>query len=65
MTHYMNTQQFATALDIGQELKKHKELIKAMQAQIDDLSVKVDRLTAPSTAGRQDYGSEKEVMLSI
>lgn len=59
---YMNIQQFAAALDTSQELKECKELIKAMQAQIDDLSAKVDRLTAPSTAGRQADGSEKEVI---
>jgi len=59
---YMNIQQFAAALDTGQELKECKDLIKAMQSQIDDLSAKVDRLSAPSTAERQGDGSVKETM---
>lgn len=59
---YMNIQQFAAALDTGQELKECKELIKGMQEQIDALTAKVDRLTAPSTAERQGDGSGKEAM---
>jgi transcriptional regulator with XRE-family HTH domain len=59
---YMNIQQFAAALDASQELKECKELINGLQSQIDDLKRQVDRLSAPSTAGRQDDGSEKEVI---
>ncbi|PKN71229.1 MAG: hypothetical protein CVU54_02065 [Deltaproteobacteria bacterium HGW-Deltaproteobacteria-12] len=59
---YMNIQQFAAALDTGQELKECKDMMKAMQLQIDDLSAKVDRLTAPSTAERQADGSVKKAM---
>ena len=59
---YMNIQQFAAALDTGQELRECKGLIKAMQSQIDDLSAKVDRLSAPSTTERQGDGSEKKAM---
>lgn len=59
---YMNIQQFAAALDTGQELQECKELIKGLQSQINDLKMQVDRLSAPSTAGRQGDGSEKEAM---
>ncbi len=59
---YMNIQQFAAALDTGQELKACQEQIKSMQEQIDDLNKKVDRLIAPSTAERQGDGSEKKAM---
>ena len=40
---YMNIQQFAAALDTGQELKECKDLMKSMQQQIDALNHKVDR----------------------
>ncbi|MEN6316619.1 MAG: helix-turn-helix transcriptional regulator [Clostridiaceae bacterium] len=59
---YMNIQQFAAAQDTGQILQQCQDQMKVMQAQIDDLNTKVDRLTTPSTAERQDDGSEEKAM---
>jgi hypothetical protein len=59
---YMNIQQFAAALDTGQALQVCQDQMKVMQEQIDDLNLKMDRLTAPSIPGRQADGSEKEAM---
>ena len=60
---YMNIQQFAAALDTGQELKECKDLMKSMQQQIDALNHKVDRLTAaPCGAEGQGDGSAKKAM---
>jgi len=60
---YMNIQQFAAALDTGQSLQICQEQIKAMQTQIDALHARIDRLTAPSTAERQEGdGSAKKAM---
>jgi cell division protein FtsL len=60
---YMNIQQFAAALDTGQELKICQDQIKGMQTQIDELKGKVDRLTAvPIIAEDPAAGSDKEAM---
>jgi cell division protein FtsL len=60
---HMNIQQFAAALDTGQELKVCQDQIKNMQSQIDELKGKVDRLTAvPTTTADPAAGSDKEAM---
>lgn len=60
---YMNIQQFAAALDTGQELRECKDLINAMQEQINALNQKVDRLSARSTTTEgQGDGSVKTAM---
>lgn len=60
---FMNIQQFAAALDTGQELKACQEQIKNLQDQIDDLKRQVDRLSAaPPGAERQGGGSADQAM---
>jgi intracellular sulfur oxidation DsrE/DsrF family protein len=60
---YMNIQQFAAALDTGHALQACQDSMKEMQTQIDELTKKVDRLTAsPTISGGQGDGSEKEAM---
>jgi transcriptional regulator with XRE-family HTH domain len=60
---YMNIQQFAAALDTGQELKVCQDQMRDMQSQINELKGKVDRLTAvPTTAEDPAAGSDKEAM---
>jgi cell division protein FtsL len=60
---YMNIQQFAAALDTGQELKACQEQIKNLQEQIDDLKRQVDRMSPlPPGAGRQGGGSADQAM---
>lgn len=60
---HMNIQQFAAALDTGQELKVCQDQIKNMQSQINELKGKVDRLTAvPIIAADPATGSEKKAM---
>lgn len=59
---YMNIQQFAAALDTGEELHKYKIEIASLREDMIRLQRQVDALTAPSIAGRQDDGSEKEAM---
>jgi transcriptional regulator with XRE-family HTH domain len=58
---YMNIQQFAAALDTGQELRECKETMVSLQSQIDDLRQQVDRLSAvPGTTEGQGDASESE-----
>lgn len=60
---YLNIQQFAAALDTGQELKICQEQIGGLQAQINDLRGQVDRLTAsPITTTEPIAGSDKKAM---
>ncbi|MCE5212144.1 MAG: hypothetical protein LLG40_11365 [Deltaproteobacteria bacterium] len=59
---YMNIQQFAAALDTGEELKKCRDEIADLRKEVLKLRQEVNRFTAPSTAERQDDGSEKEAM---
>lgn len=60
---YMNIQQFAAALDTGQELKVCQDQMKDMQGQINELNNKVDRLTAvPTTVADPIAGSEEKGM---
>lgn len=60
---YMNIQQFAAALDTGQELKVCQDQMRDMQSQINELKGKVDRLTAvPTITADPATGSDKEAM---
>lgn len=60
---YMNIQQFAAALDTGQELKVCQDQMKEMQTKIDALTRRVDGLTAvPTTTADPAAGSDKEAM---
>lgn len=59
---YMNIQQFAAALETGEELKKCRNEIATLREEVQKLKQEVNRFTAPSTAGRPDDGSEKEVI---
>ena len=62
-TLYLNIQQFASALDTGQELKICKDQLTDMQAQINELRGQVDRLTAvPATAADLAASTDKKAM---
>lgn len=59
---YMNIQQFAAALETGEELNKCKDEIADLRKDMIVLKRQVDSLTAPSIPERPDDGSEKEAM---
>jgi hypothetical protein len=59
----LNIQQFAAALDTGQEVKACREEIGELKAQVAELKGWVERLSAtPPTADGQDVGSVKKAM---
>lgn len=59
---YMNIQQFAAALDAGEDLKRCRQEIADLREELQKLRQEVNRFTAHSTVERQDDGSEKEAI---
>lgn len=60
---YMNIQQFAVALESGEELTHCKEKLNTLEEHIESLQRQVDRLSAaPATAEGQGDGSVKKAM---
>lgn len=58
---YMNIQQFALALDTGQALQLCQDEMKKLQEQINELNIKIDKLSAhPAISEGQGAGSELE-----